>query len=602
MKTSIKHILKIVLGLIVLSTGYWMFQQYQIEQLWGHVPLIFLVSFWALIVLLFEKKYTNGGKSWRWLGLSTLSGVVLALGFPPIPLTFLMFLGFVPLLFIEKEISEKKQETDKWQVFKYTYHAFVVWNILTTWWVANTAFFASFIAIWLNSVFMTIPFLLFHQTKKVSPKLGLWTLPVFWMAFEMVHLNWEISWTWLNLGNAFAEFPSWIQWYEYTGTFGGTLWIWVANLLVFKYLIKHDWGFNNWKIPVVFGIDLLKFKLVILLPIGLSLIQYVTYEEQGRAVEVGVIQPNYEPHYEKFRASSQDRQRQFLKLSQQIVTDSTKYLVFPETSFSSVDVDNLNSNRDLRALRKFVEKYPNLNIVTGINAYNIFLGDEPHSAATRKMKRGDKTIYYEALNAATQVSKTNEDYPFYIKSKLVPGAEITPYKSFFFFIQPLMEHLDGSVEGHGTQPNREAFVSPAGKVAPVICYESIYGDYHRGYINAGAEAIFIVTNDGWWDYSPGHIQHLKFASLRAIETRRDVARSANTGVSAFLNQRGDILQPTKYNEEAAILRTIKFNDEITFYVKYGDLIGRIAALVAILLLLNIIVKSKFNPGKKPNTN
>jgi apolipoprotein N-acyltransferase len=597
-KISIKNILKITLGLIVLGTGYWMFDQYQNEQLWGHVPLVFLASFWAFIVLLFEKKYTNAGKSWRWLGLSTLSGVVLSLGFPPIPLTFLMFLGFVPLLFVEKEISEDKEGTDKWQVFKYAYHTFVVWNILTTWWVANTAFFASFIAIWLNSAFMTIPFLLFHQTKKVSPKLGIWTLPVFWMAFEMLHLNWEISWTWLNLGNAFAEFPSWIQWYEYTGTFGGTLWIWIANLLIFKYLINNNWRFDKWKIPVIYGKDLLKFKLVILLPIAFSIFQYVTYEEQGRGVEVGIVQPNYEPHYEKFKASSQDRQRQFLKLSQQIVTDSTKYLVFPETSFSSVDVDNLNGNRDLRVLRKFVENYPELNIVTGISSYNIFLGDEPHSDATRKMERGDETIYYEALNAATQVSKTDEDYPFYIKSKLVPGAEITPYKSFFFFIQPLMEHLDGSVEGHGTQPNREAFVSPAGKIAPVICYESIYGDYHRGYINAGAEAIFILTNDGWWDNSAGHLQHLKFASLRAIETRRAVVRSANTGISAFLNQRGDILQATKYEEEAAISRTILFNDEITFYVKYGDLIGRISALVTFLLLLNIIVKSKFGSALK----
>lgn len=598
MKTSTKNIIKIILALVIFGTGYWMYQRYTQQELWGHIPLVFLTSFWALIVLLFEKRYTNSGKNWRWLGLSTLSGVILALGFPPIPLTFLMFFGFIPLLFIEKEISESKQETDKWQVFKYTYHAFVVWNILTTWWVANTAFFASFIAIWLNSVFMTIPFILFHQSKKVSPKLGLWTLPVFWMAFEMVHLNWEISWTWLNVGNAFAQFPSWIQWYEFTGVFGGTLWIWVANLLIFKYLINNNWHFKTWKIPVTFGKDLLKMKLWIIIPLAISIFQYVSHEEKGRPVEVGVIQPNYEPHYEKFKATSKDRQRQFLKLSNEIITDSMRYLVYPETSFGRVDKDNLKSNRDLRALRKFVDQHPQVNIVTGINSFNIFDGDEPHSAAVRKMESRGKITYFEALNAATQVSVTENDYPFYVKSKLVPGAEITPYKSFFFFIQPLMEHLDGSVEGHGTQPDRKAFVSEAGKVAPVICYESIYGEYHTGYIKDGAEAIFIVTNDGWWDYSPGHIQHLKFASLRAIETRRAVARSANTGVSAFLNQRGDILQPTKYEEEAAIKRTILFNQEMTFYVKYGDLIGRTAALIAILLLLNIIVKSRFNPTQK----
>ena len=590
MKTATKNIIKISLALLVGGTGYWMFQQYQDEKLWGHVPLVFLVSLWTLVVFLFEKKYTNGGNNWRWLGLSTLSGVILSAGFPPVPLTFLMFFGFVPLLFVEKEIAEARVTTNKWQVFKYAYHTFVVWNILTTWWVANTAFFASFIAIWLNAFFMTIPFLLFHQSKKISPKMGNWTLPAFWMAFEMLHLNWEISWTWLNLGNAFATFPTWIQWYEFTGTFGGTLWIWIVNLLIFNYLSNNNWSFGSWKIPIVFNKSLQKILLIIFIPLAISFFQYWTHQEKGRPVEVGVVQPNYEPHYEKFNATAAERQQRFLALSEEIVTDSMRYLVYPETSFGSVDSDNLNGNNDLRAVRRFVEKHPQVNVVTGVSAYNVFLGDEPHSKAVRKMERGGQITYFEALNAATQISANTEDYPFYIKSKLVPGAEITPYKDFFFFVQPLLEHLDGSVEGHGTQPNREAFGSEAGKIAPVICYESVYGEYHTGYVKAGAEAIFIVTNDGWWDNSPGHIQHLQFASLRAIETRRAIARSANTGVSAFINQRGDILQPTQYNEKTAIKRTILFNNDITFYVQYGDLLGRIAALVAILLILNILVK------------
>ena len=95
-------------------------------------------------------------------------------------------------------------------------------------------------------------------------------------------------------------------------------------------------------------------------------------------------------------------------------------------------------------------------------------------------------------------------------------------------------------------------------MAPVICYESVYGEYSTGYIKKGAQAIFIMTNDGWWDNTAGHRQHLYFASLRAIEARRAIARSANTGISAFVNQRGDILQPTRYDEPIAIKTQYSF--------------------------------------------
>ena len=88
----------------------------------------------------------------------------------------------------------------------------------------------------------------------------------------------------------------------------------------------------------------------------------------------------------------------------------------------------------------------------------------------------------------------------------------------------------------------------------------------------------------------GHRQHLYFASLRAIETRRSIARSANTGISAFINQRGEIFQATKYDEAVAIKGDIQLNDEITFYVKWGDMIARIFTFITLILLLNTLAK------------
>lgn len=582
-------------GIALLATaalGYRMFSLWQQEELWGHLPLYFFTLAWASVVLLFWKKYTRHPKGLRWLGLSTLSGVLLSLGFPPLPLTFLMFLGWVPLLLVEHEISQQeKGSVGKWALWGYAYHTFALWNVLTTWWVGNTAFVAGIVAIWLNAFFMSVPFLLFSWTKKVTPRLSYLAFIVYWIAFEWLHLHWEISWVWLNLGNAFAEFPSWVQWYEFTGTFGGTLWILLVNYLIFNFLKKsYSTGESWFKAAGRLKWEVWKIAALILLPLAMSFFMYSRQTDKGKEVEVVVVQPNFEPHYQKFRIPVYDQLEIFLRLSASQVTEKTEYLVWPETSFSAGNLKQVEEHSIVLELRRFLQKYPNLKLVTGVSAYKIFDPGEKKTRHTRTDVRGRDTLVWESYNAALQIDATTDSVPFYIKSKLVPGAEILPYHEVFFFLKPLVDKLEGTVEGLGSQPNREAFPSNSGRVAPVICYESVFGEYHAGYVRAGAEATFIMTNDGWWDNTAGHKQHLMFASLRAIETRRSIARSANTGISCFLNQRGDILQPTRYDVEAAIRGNIRLNQAITFYVKWGDLIARIGLFATIILLLNSIVK------------
>lgn len=590
-------------GLATLAIGWNMFSRYQAETLWGHRPLFFFVLAWVSIVLLFWKKYTRHPKGLRWLGLSTLSAVLLALSFPPFPTTILLFIAWVPLLIVEYEIAQERTSENRQpstvshqpSILPYTYHSFVLWNILVTWWVGNTAFIAGIIAIWLNAWFMYVPFWLFHKTKMQLPKTGYLSLIAFWLSFEYLHLNWEISWSWLNLGNAFAAFPQIVQWYEYTGIFGGSLWVLAANVLAFQLLEKCSfrispkiaWTQQRW--------PLLKVKLLVLLPMIGSLVWYFNQKDQGRDVEVAVVQPNFEPHYEKFRIPRGEQLRRFLQLSDAILTDKTEYLVWPETSFNGGEKGQLRSNPTIRQLQPFLDKHPKIKLVAGIDAYKVLKDGEPHTAHTRTETQDGQTFYWEAYNAAIQLQSGADSIPFYIKSKLVPGAEILPYNKFLFFLKPIADKLGGSVEGLGNQPRREAFPSESGRVAPSICYESIFGDYNGGYVRAGAEATFIMTNDGWWDNTAGHKQHLAYARLRAVETRRSIARSANTGISCFINQRGDVQQPTKYGVAAAIRQDIKFNDRITFYVRWGDMIARFAVFLTGLLLINLMIK-KYKPS------
>ncbi len=606
MKNSLRLTLLTATSIATLAVGYKMYALWQQDTLWGHRPLYFFVLAWASIVLLFWKRYTRHPKGLRWLGLSTLSGVLLALSFPPFPTTILLFIAWVPLLLIEYEIAkdhaaENRQSSivnRQSSILPYTYHAFVLWNILVTWWVGNTAFIAGIVAIWLNAWFMYVPIWFFHQTRKYLPKTGYLSLIAYWLSFEFLHLNWEISWSWLTLGNAFAQFPQAVQWYEYTGVFGGSLWVLVANVLVFKLLEKCNFQISP-KAALQQGWVFWRIKLLVLVPIAVSLVWYFNQKDIGRDEEVVVVQPNFEPHYQKFNVPDEEQLKTFLRLSEAAITDKTAYLVWPETSFSAGEMNDLKSNRDIRQIMGFLDKFPQVKLVTGVSAYKVFAEGEPLTKSARKEERGSKVFYWEAYNAALQLQAGADSIPFYIKSKLVPGAEILPYHQVLFFLKPIVDQLDGSVEGHGIQPYREAFPSNSGRVAPSICYESVFGDYNGGYVRAGAEATFIMTNDGWWDDSGGHKQHLAYARLRAVETRKSIARSANTGISCFINQRGDVQQPTKYEEEAAIRQNIKFNDRITFYVHWGDLIARIAFFVTLILVTNLLVRKISNRIGKP---
>ena len=172
------------------------------------------------------------------------------------------------------------------------------------------------------------------------------------------------------------------------------------------------------------------------------------------------------------------------------------------------------------------------------------------------------------------------------------GVENFPYQD---ILKPvlgnIMIDLGGTVAMKTTQEERSALkLSNHTATAPIICYESVYGEYVTGYIKNGAELLSIITNDAWWGDTQGHKQHLSYAKLSAIETRRDVVRSANTGISAFINQKGDIVQQLGYEKRGSLRGDVQLNQEETFYVKYGDYIARVASFIALFSFLFAVVK------------
>ncbi len=285
----------------------------------------------------------------------------------------------------------------------------------------------------------------------------------------------------------------------------------------------------------------------------------------------------------KFDDNTLDTQLDILlRLSRQQADTSTDYLVWPETAIpQGILINELSVDPTIHKVRSSFSSFPKLELITGINAYARY---QSAQTATARYEPDGK-FYWDAFNSAIQLD-TSVHIPVYHKSKLVPGVEKMPYPQLFKFLEPLAINMGGVSGSLGEQKDRAVFFSSDKTgIAPLICYESIYGEYCNEYIQRGANLLFVITNDGWWANSAGHKQHLDYARLRAIESRRDVAQSANTGTSAFINQRGDVYDATAWWVPAVIRGTLHANTYETFYVRFGDYIGRAAVIMTFLLFI-----------------
>lgn len=522
--------------------------------------------------------------------LAVLGALLLSSGWPPYPAAWpslLLFVAWLPYLVLERQLTQEGAR--KRRVFASTYLMVLVWNALTTWWVSYSSLPAGIAAVVLNALLMCLPLMAFRQTKKrLGDRIGYLSLPIYWIAFEQLHLHWDLTWPWLTLGNGFAAAPQWVQWYEYTGFLGGSVWVWVVNLLAFwawfgnRGVGTRSVGPRRWLLPLA----------AIGLPIAISLIIGRNYQEKGPTTEVVVVQPNFDPYVEKFEGGPKyipvDEQiTRMLRLTEQHLTPATRLIIWPETALEEPVWENtIESNPRIRRLREWLGQHPGVALLTGITTINSYPSKETASATARY--RGDLG-YYDVNNAAAYFATASTPVAIYHKSRLVPGVEKIPP-----ILSSVLGNIDlgGYVGSYGSQAERTVFAAPANapalRPAPLICYESIYGDFVSEYAHNGATLLTLSTNDAWWLDSPGYRQLLTYGSLRCIETRRDLARSANTGFTGFINQKGEIYQREPAWIPTASRGTVHLNNEPTFYASHGELIGQSVQALAVLLLVGAI--------------
>jgi apolipoprotein N-acyltransferase len=514
--------------------------------------------------------------------LALASGFLFALAWPTYGFPLLLFFAFVPLLLAEYDLRQSESKHKGFKVFGLAYLSFFIWNIITTSWLVYASVFGAAFAIIVNSALMATLVLIYHKyAKRLSQNRALLFFVTLWISFEKLHLDWEFSWPWLNLGNGFSEFITWIQWYEFTGTFGGTLWVLLLNVFVFKSVLKYH------KAPSKAFVKSFVLKLIafILIPIGISSVLYITYSHQGDTVNVIALQPNIDPYSEKYNMSNLKMVELFTELSDTKISDSTDFVLAPETVFAqSVKLKQFDNSLLKNKLNQYVSQHPNINILTGVSFIDVI---RDQSKVRSETNQYNATTWYDDYNSAVLIN-SSDSVQYYNKSKLVVGIENFPYQSILKpIIGDAMIDLGGTVAMKTTQDYRGVFTSSNKKfkAAPIICYESAYGEFVTGYVRNKANFLAIITNDGWWNDTQGHKQHLSLARLRAIETRRDLVRSANTGISAIINAKGDITSSLAYNEKGALNGQLTTNEKLTFYVMAGDYIARISIFIMLFVFL-----------------
>lgn len=509
---------------------------------------------------------------------------------------FLALIGFVPLLCLERIATL----TGAKRVWLWHYSAFLLWNAVTTFWVCNATVGGGIFACVANAFQMSLVFGLFRWSRKyLRGSLPYIFLAALWIAWEKYYLDVaQISWPWLLLGNAFARTVSLVQWYEWLGTLGGSLWVWASNLSVFSLMVfLSDGSWLRFNAKARFA-SAAAAVLIFFAPAILSMSMYYSHAQQkGDTLKVVALQPNIAP-YHKFQALSQSQQNVILleQLKSALAgrTDTSALLaVAPETFTNDIVTGDYERSMTYRRFREFLKQYHNVNLLFGASSYSYIESAGAPSYTARKVSDG---LWVESHNSALMVDGTDEAQ-IYHKSKLVVAVEMTPYPAFFGKIDDLLGGVMGRCIGQKDVSLLSCRTRDAeGKVVEdvplgcAVCYESVYPEHCAEYVRKGAKALAIITNDAWWGNTPGYRQHLSYASLRAIETRRDIVRSANTGISAIIDSLGDIVSKTAWWEPAVLEGEIHLSEKQTFFVAQGDIVGRLCVFMAVMLLLFCIVR------------
>lgn len=532
---------------------------------------------------------------------SILAGVLLGVSFSPFNIALLTIPGFMLLFRIADRCLSMRE------VMYFTFPGFLVWNIIGTYWLTWATPAGGVAAIVANAILMTIPFGIIHLIRRAGLRLisAAFLSAMTWVAYEYLHLHWDLAWPWLMVANAFANFPILVQYITFTGPLGISFWvIFSAALLQLpRYLTdeptaeqalaeaekaESDSSDSTTEAPVNVSLkgsytifqrfNPIYLALIFAFPL-FSTAQFFLYNEKPvDVIEVVVAQPNYDSYLPD--AGYDDTSvalNELVALTASVVSDSTRAIFWPENAIM-IPIFGTGTRYPVGQLLNYASNW-SAPIISGATWYRYYEEDEI-PVVHRVNAAGNP---FNVYNAAIGFMPDGE-LKFYEKAKLVPIVERFPFID-------LLGHWEnrwfdwGSLSGYGRGTEMVNFPVAGTSSPALVCYDSVFPGWVRESVFQGAGFITVVTNDGWWGDTSGHIQHFDFARLRAIENRRAVVRSANNGISGLIDSRGTVLARTDYWVQTALALQVPVHEELTFYTRYGDWLGVLSIIFTVIAIL-----------------
>jgi len=495
------------------------------------------------------------------------SAVLLALSFPPLHLLVPPFVGLVPFALwvhgLPPDAAGRRAAVRGSMMFGAIYFGIVFyWILVALIWFTSLAILAYLSALLgLIGIAALFGWTLHRAVHAVRAPVWL-ALPVAWTGAEWfrAHLPSTIAFPWLGLGSSLTAYPELVGIAELVGSRGVTFWMALVNGLLAMLVLgmRERRGVGRWATISV---------LTLALPMLWGVWRAGTLPMR-EAARVAVVQPNIPEHIKLDAIAGRDSTLAALaRLLPSVRPEETDLVVMPEVTLQ-LFADAEPPGRRLAALEVFAS-FTRTPVVFGA------LGHE-----------GDFADRYSYYNSAFLMEPGGlADYR-YDKRYLVPFVERVPFLPPEWF-SSLSQYFGGFGVGRGW-PLATVDGTDYGVL---ICYESTYPEGSRAFRNAGADVLLNITNDAWYGREPLYArttalwQHPAHMVMRAIENRMGVARAANTGISLFVDPVGRVYNRTDLFTEDLRTDTVMTTDVLTFYTRYGDLVGNGSAVAALLLLV-----------------
>jgi apolipoprotein N-acyltransferase len=288
---------------------------------------------------------------------------------------------------------------------------------------------------------------------------------------------------------------------------------------------------------------------------------------EGSAIRVGVTQGNISQDEKWNPALREAIMRRYIDLTRVALAEGATFILWPESSLPFYLEHEPAAAEPIRRLAREGRTW----FLVGsdqIEQVRFVEGESPSAPRER---------YY---NAAFLITPGGQTSAVYRKMHLVPFGEFVPLKDLLFFVAPLVEAVSDF------SPGTEAITLPIGGhvASTAICYEVVYPALIDGFVDRGSELLTTITNDAWFGRSSAAYQHFDQAAMRAIEQGRYLARSANTGISGFVDPYGRVLAETGLFEVGVTVREVRFLTGRTVYGRIGDVV----AYAGLLLTLAVV--------------